>query len=142
MILTSKKCLEVLGEPDRERDMGSYMILPPMRHIPARIYCNRRFIDPFQQGLANVRSAGLGELIITWDGCFNIRRKKGGSTWSLHSWGVAFDINAAWNRFGKKPTMDGRLVKCFKDAGFDWGGDWKNPDGMHFQLTEGVFLRG
>jgi hypothetical protein len=54
---------------------------------------------------------------------------------SLHSWGLAIDINAATNRFGGKPTMSAELVKCFTDAGFDWGGVWSNPDGMHFQLA-------
>jgi len=53
---------------------------------------------------------------------------------SLHSWAVAVDINAAWNQFGKVPTMSKELVKCFTDAEFDWGGTWTKADGMHFQL--------
>ena len=53
---------------------------------------------------------------------------------SLHSWGVAIDVNAAWNPMGKEPKLSQGFVKCFKDAGFDWGGDWDYPDGMHFQL--------
>ena len=32
---------------------------------------------------------------------------------SLHSWGVAIDVNAAWNGFGKKPTLSTGFVKCF-----------------------------
>jgi hypothetical protein len=31
--------------------------------------------------------------------------------------------------------MSPELVACFKDAGFDWGGEWSKPDGMHFQLS-------
>ena len=34
----------------------------------------------------------------------------------------------------KEPTLSAGFVKCFKDAGFDWGGDWSIRDGMHFQL--------
>ena len=44
------------------------------------------------------------------------------------------DVNAAWNGFGKKPTLSKEFVKCFTDAGFDWAGTWSKPDGMHFQL--------
>ena len=67
--------------------------------------------------------------------CFNIRGKRGNAdSMSLHSWGVAIDVNAAWNGFGKKPTLSKEFVKCFTDAGFDWGGLWAKPDGMHFQL--------
>ena len=43
-------------------------------------------------------------------------------------------VNAAWNGFGKKPTLSKEFVKCFTDAGFDWGGLWAKPDSMHFQL--------
>lgn len=104
--------------------------------IPRRVYCNRDLVHPLQHALANVIARGLVGQLKTWDGCFNIRRKKGGRTLSLHAWGVAIDINAAWNGFGKTPTMSPELVKCFTDAGFDWGGVWKTPDGMHFQLKE------
>ena len=68
-------------------------------------------------------------------GTFNYRPMRGGSRLSVHAWGIAIDINAAWNGFNKKPTMSLELVKCFTDAGFDWGGTWKKPDGMHFQLA-------
>ena len=81
----------------------------------------------------NVKKRGLEDQVKTWDGCFNIRKKRGASSSSLHSWGLAIDINAAWNGFGKKPTMSPELVACFTDAGMDWGGTWSTPDGMHFQ---------
>ena len=47
---------------------------------------------------------------------------------------VVCAVNAAWNGFGKKPTLSAGFVKCFTDGGFDWGGLWAQPDGMHFQL--------
>lgn len=74
-----------------------------------------------------------GHIFITGN-CFNIRKKRGASTLSLHSFGVAVDLNAAWNGFGAKPTLSAGFVKCFTDAGFEWGGTWNTPDGMHFQL--------
>jgi hypothetical protein len=104
--------------------------------IPKKIYCNRDMVKPLEAALKNVISRGLVAQLKTWDGCFNIRKKRGGTTHSLHSWGIAIDINAAWNGFGKKPTMSKELVKCFTDAGFDWGGTWGRPDGMHFQLAK------
>ena len=53
---------------------------------------------------------------------------------SLHSWGIAIDVNAAWNQLNMTPTLSPEFVKCFIDAGFDWGGTWQRKDGMHFQL--------
>ena len=104
--------------------------------IPKRIYCNRDLIRPLQFALALVLERNLAGKIRTWDGCFNIRAKRGGSSASLHSWGLAIDINASWNRMGQPSTQDPRLVACFKEAGFDWGGDWVRKDAMHFQLAE------
>ena len=72
----------------------------------------------------------------TYHGCFNIRLKRGGSTYSLHSWAIAIDLNAFENRMGSEPKLTTGFVNCFKDAGFDWGGDWKIQDGMHFQLSK------
>lgn len=102
--------------------------------LPKRIYCNTRMIKPLTSALEKVRDRGLQEQIKTWDGCFNIRKKRGAVSPSLHSWGLAIDINAAWNGFNKPPTMSPELVACFTESGFDWGGKWSKPDGMHFQL--------
>jgi hypothetical protein len=88
-----------------------------------------------EKAFKNIIDRGLVNELKTWDGCFNIRKKRGATSASLHSWGIAIDINAAWNGFGKPPTMSKELVSCFKDVGFDWGGDWTRPDGMHFQLA-------
>jgi hypothetical protein len=86
-------------------------------------------------------SVPTGRLLVRYAGhvfvsgnCFNIRRKRGSGTPSLHSWGVAIDVNAAWNGFGKTPKLSSQFVKCFTSNGFDWGGEWGVPDGMHFQL--------
>ena len=137
-MITSDECLKKYGRPEKESnmvlwDVPTYLELGV---IPKKIYCNQSLVAPLSLAFKNIVDRDLIPQIKTWDGCFNIRKKVGGMTLSLHSWGIAIDINAAWNPFGKQPTMSKELVACFKDAGFDWGGDWKRPDGMHFQLKE------
>jgi hypothetical protein len=53
---------------------------------------------------------------------------------SVHSWACAIDVNASENGLNRPPKLSKKFVKCFKDAGFIWGGDFKRPDGMHFEL--------
>jgi hypothetical protein len=98
-------------------------------------------IDPLRGALELVHERKLGQEIKTWDGCFNIRLKKGGKSLSLHAWGLAIDLNAAWNQFGAPPTLSRGLVNCFTESGFDWGGEWAKPDGMHCQLRLTTFER-
>jgi len=135
-MLTSKDCLAKYGDPEKEHNMVVWQV-PPQLYIsslPSRIYCNKDLVEPLRRALTQIYAKDIGHQIKTWDGCFNIRQKRGALTPSLHSWGVAIDINAAWNPFGKQPFMSDELVNCFTDAGFDWGGHWSTPDGMHFQL--------
>lgn len=126
------------GRPEQEKSMVLYYVPPDLELgvIPKRIYCNRAMVKPLEKALKFIIERQLIDQLKTWDGCFNIRQKRGAASPSIHSWGLAIDINAAWNPFGKPPTMDKKLVQCFKDAGFDWGGDWQKPDGMHFQLAK------
>ena len=135
-MLTASECRMRYGECTLERNMIMWDVPSELEHgcIPKRIYCNKDMIVPLTKAFSNIISRGLTSQLKTWDGCFNIRKKRGATSQSLHSWGCAIDINAAWNGFGKKPTMSVELVKCFTDAGLDWGGFWQKPDGMHFQL--------
>ena len=137
-MVTSKDCLKKYGDPSNERNMFVWDVPSELEigHIPKRIYCNKDLSGPLSLAFKNLIDRGIVGQLKTWDGCFNIRKKRGGATSSLHSWGIAIDVNAAWNGFGKTPTMSPEMVKCFTDAGFDWGGTWKKPDGMHFQLSK------
>ena len=141
-MVTSRQCFAKWGDPNTRADEGKYMVLWDVPShleigvIPKKLYCNRAMIAPLTQAFENIIKRGLISQLKTWDGCFNIRKKRGATSQSLHAWGIAIDINAAWNQFGKKPTMSSELVKCFTDAGFDWGGTWSKPDGMHFQLAK------
>lgn len=104
--------------------------------FPKRIFVNKDFQPLLEQGLRNVISRGLTEEMKTWDGCFIIRQKRGLTSMSLHSWAIAIDINAFENQLGQTPKLSATFVKCFTDAGMDWGGTWKRKDGMHFQISQ------
>mgnify|MGYP001348774095 CR=1 FL=1 len=91
---------------------------------------------PLKAAFQNIKDRGLAEEFVTYDGCTCIRQMTGGGRYSVHSWGLAIDINAAWNGYGQEPSMSPELVDCFTDAGFEWGGSWHTPDGMHFQLPK------
>lgn len=102
-----------------------------------RIYANWIMEAPLRRAFRFLLERGLAGELRTYDGCFNIRLMKGGSGYSVHSWGLAVDFNAASNGFGQAPTLSPEFVKCFAESGFEWGGLWtpnRYRDGMHFQL--------
>lgn len=71
---------------------------------------------------------------------YNNRSKVGGGGKSLHSWGIAIDINPDTNPYQRgnygPPESDIpiQIVNIFKNYGFAWGGDWPGErDPMHFE---------
>lgn len=158
-MVSSKQCFDKWGDPLTRGDEGKYMVMWDVPAeleigvIPKRLYCNKAIIEPLSKAFKNLIDRGLVNELKTFDGCFNIRIIRGyekkydqlikagkydeaAKLISLHAWGVAIDVNAAWNGLGKVPTLSAAFVKCFTDAGFDWGGNWTRKDGMHFQLSK------
>lgn len=137
-MVTSTQCFNKYGQPSNTNQWLILWDVPAALEIgviPKRIYCNKDLVVPLSKAFQELIRTGHVNELKTWDGCFNIRKKRGLKSMSLHSWGIAIDVNAAWNGLGEVPTLSADFVKCFTDNGFDWGGTWKRKDGMHFQLA-------
>lgn len=136
-MVTSAMCFAKYGDPEKQKNMVIWDVPTHLEIgvIPKKIYCNRDMVAPLQKAFENLINTGRVKELKTWDGCFNIRKKRGLSSMSLHSWGIAVDVNAFENGLGKEPKLTKAFVKCFTDAGFNWGGGWGRKDGMHFELA-------
>lgn len=139
-MLDAKSCIELYGEPNSLKVRNFLFIwripeiyLKKIPCLPNKIYCHKKLPEYLMNAFDLILMRKLEDQIKTWDGCYNVRTTRGGMSWSIHSWGLAIDINAQENPFRKEPKMKPELVACF-DQWFDWGGDWKIPDGMHFSL--------
>lgn len=139
------------GEIDKKHDNGKetlhwprereFMQLVdfPTRLKPlgvVRVYCNKLMAVPLRQALDNIVERGLAGQLKEWNGCFEIRKARGDLLrLSVHSYGLAVDINASTNQRGTPGDMSPELRACFEDVGFVWGGTWETPDPMHFQFV-------
>lgn len=103
--------------------------------MPAKIYLNKVVRDVLEMTLRKLIEFGLHTEIVSFDGVFNIRPKRGSSGISTHAWGIAIDLNAATNPFRGKVTWSAAFVKVWRDIGWICGADWSaaSRDGMHFQ---------
>jgi hypothetical protein len=137
-MITSKQALERYGDPKLEKSMVLFDVPTHLEIgvIPKKVYCNKDLVKPLTQAFTNLIERKLVGELKTWDGCFNIRNTRGASNPSLHSWGLAIDVNAAWNGLSTKGNLTPQFVACFIDAGFDWGGNFSRLDPMHFQLAK------
>lgn len=99
------------------------------------IYLHKEMMVPLYNAWNNIRRFGVESEIKSYDGCFAIRKSRSDERLSVHSYGLAIDINAEANPLGKPPRMHPDLVKSFELAGFVWGGRWANPDGMHMEFV-------
>ncbi len=101
-----------------------------------RIYCNRDIIPALDAALTNLHLNSCISELKTFDGCWNIRKVRGSETlWSLHSFAVALDFNAALNPLGEPTTFTEAFLRSFEAAGFSAGARFTRKDGMHFQFA-------
>lgn len=155
--LTGLDFYKQFGDPSKKKFINTLVVwdVPAeleIGFIPKRIYCHPALIGPLSKAFFNLISRGYVDELKTWDGCWNLRPIRGYEKkydalmkagkveqamkyLSIHSWAGSVDLNAAENGLGKKPKLSRGFVKCFTDAGFEWGGNWARPDGMHFQLA-------
>lgn len=120
----------------------------PIQH--GAILFHRAGADRLQRLWAAWETAGLLDRILSFEGGYAarfIRHTEGRSPRPLsnHSWGTAFDINAAENPFGQEPAQMGHtgcvreLVAIANQNGFFWGGHFSgHKDGMHFELGKAI----
>jgi hypothetical protein len=109
------------------------------RRVPilGRVTCHRRLMAPLRRALGELERRGLSRLVGRHDyaGCYAPRRIPGSGSLSLHTWGLAIDLNAAANPPLGASRQDPRLVRAMERAGFTWGGHWPTVrDPMHFEL--------
>jgi hypothetical protein len=107
--------------------------------ILGNVTCHRVMLPQLRGALADVERAGLASAIDRSDygGCYVPRFIGSDPTrgLSLHSWGIALDLNVQGNLRGTVGEIDRRVVRIFKAWGFAWGGDWQWTDPMHFELA-------
>lgn len=72
-----------------------------------------------------------------WGGCFMFRTKTNGRHLSTHAWGIAFDYLTALGAYGQQSQIPEEIIHIAEDLGFENGGHWSVPDGMHFQMCRG-----
>lgn len=85
----------------------------------------------------------MKEMRLTYfGGCLNVRKMRGGSNWSMHSWGIAIDIDPDRNGLHtswKNSQMSKPEYKKFVDFWYDEGainlGLEADYDSMHFQFA-------
>lgn len=116
--------------------------LPGVQGFPksGRIKFHRLAVPHLKAAIAEVAKLGLTRQILTFDGAWSPRYLAGnGNVYSAHAFGIALDINAKWNAFGRPPPGVGQqgsvaeLVPIFERHGFYWGGRFARPDNNHFQ---------
>lgn len=107
--------------------------------VPLRVEAAPKLIEMIQWWDANIEPVYLsGKGAGTWGYAFrNIR----GSTTTLsnHASGTAIDINAPLHPLGKRDTLPpdkaNALRAKIRELGLRWGGDFRRPDDMHFELN-------
>lgn len=98
--------------------------------------CFERIADAYDAEAR--RAAGLD----LFAGCFNVRRKRGGDSWSMHSWGIAIDFDSARNGL-RSHRGNARLAqpdcetfwRIWEDEGWLSLGRARDFDWMHLQAA-------
>lgn len=101
----------------------------------ARFTVAADYAPKFQALIGDLESAGYG-INPKVSGGYNPRNIAGTNKPSNHAFGRAIDINWDRNARGTKGDIPAELARSLAAKhGMTWGGDWKNPDAMHFEVA-------
>lgn len=97
----------------------------------------------FQKTLETYGAAEITKLgLDLFGGCYNLRQMRGSKAWSMHSWGIAVDLDPSRNqlKWGRdratfaKPAYE-PFWKIVEAEGMTSLGRARNYDWMHFQAA-------
>lgn len=136
------------GEPGDESNLVTIEFPYPMTYDGkpvTRTRCHRKVAASLLRVLTAIRWI-IGKHPDTKDeaedfgGVFNFRLKRGGSSFSLHAWGAAIDLDADDNSFRASWPMQSdmpfEIIEEFAREGWVSGGAFWGFDAMHFQATK------
>jgi len=103
------------------------------------VRCHGKVAESLKRVLVSLSQTNP-EVLTDYNGCFNDRAMRGGSTPSLHARGAAIDFCAGTNgnltSWPVKATMPIEVMEAFAREGWLAAGAWWQRDGMHFQATK------
>lgn len=110
--------------------------------------CHEKVHDSLHRVLSRVLdSYGIEEIqrsrLDLWGGCLNVRKKRGGVSYSMHSWGIAIDYDPIRNKlkWGRdrvafaKPEYES-WWRLWEEEGWVSLGRTRNFDWMHVQASK------
>jgi len=100
-----------------------------------KVTCHAKIAPKLRAVFEEIKAKGLSGEIKSFDGCYNNRNKRGGSSKSIHAWGIGVDINAGSHPMGSSKQTPGQraIAEVFAKHGFK-----QLPnDPMHFQYATG-----
>ena len=111
-------------------------------------FCHQKVHDSLHRVLTRVLDHyGLERIqelrLDLWGGCLNVRKMRGGTSWSMHSWGIALDYDPDRNKleWGRdraafaRPEYD-RWWRLWEEEGWVSLGRSANFDWMHVQAAK------
>jgi hypothetical protein len=114
-----------------------------VKRITCNEKCSKSLYTIFEQTLKTYGIKDIQKLKLnSFGGCLNVRKMRGGSAWSIHSWGAAVDLDPDRNllKWGKdratfaKKEYDA-FWKIVESEGWVSLGRAKGYDYMHFQAA-------
>jgi hypothetical protein len=135
------------GQPGDERNL--VMMEFPYRMLYAgqavsRTRVHARCADSLFRVLSNIRGmfAAAPHIVdeaTDFAGVYNYRPKRGGTSWSLHAWGAAIDLDADDNTFRDswpmKADMPLEIMEAFAREGWKSAGAFWGYDAMHHEAA-------
>lgn len=109
-----------------------------------KITCHEKVQDSLGRILAGILSHYGSEDKVRearmdlYGGCLNVRKVRGGSNWSIHSWGTAIDLDPDHNTMAmhrEQASMPKEVISIFENEGWVSMGNSRNYDYMHFQAA-------
>jgi len=144
----NKSICDVYGQPGDESKLVRFNFPYPMRlygETPIKTHRCHELVKADLEAILETARDELGMDFIQkyhldhYDGCYNYRRMRGGSSKSRHSWGIAIDIAAQYNGNSmRRPRaeMPNEFIEIFQRFGWKSGGAEWGRDFMHFQRTK------
>lgn len=132
------------GNPDGPASFEEHYIVSTTHQLAdgstIHVRSHQAIADRLSRVFASLRESGHLAQIKSYDGCFNIRPVRDGAALSLHSWGLAIDLNAAEFPLGSHGQEPHELAAAMQTEHLLCGEHFRHRcDAMHFEFCRVLF---